>query len=145
MLGAAAPLNDAINAIKPGVVDAQQNLQFSAGVDKLQTYADTGQLPTDVVVVHLGTNGTVNPDDFTRMMGILAHVRKVVVLTAKAPRPWEEQVNDTINTEAKKYKNVTVVDWHSIGDAHPEFFYDDAIHLRPEGAAFYAQLVAGNL
>jgi hypothetical protein len=97
------------------------------------------------VVVHLGTNGTVNPDDFTRMMGILAHVRKVVVINTKAPRPWEEQVNDTIASEAKKYKNVTVVDWHGVGGAHPEFFYDDSIHLKPEGAAFYAQLVAGNL
>jgi hypothetical protein len=97
------------------------------------------------VIVHLGTNGQVNPDDFNRMMGILANVRKVVILTAKAPRPWEEQVNDTLVTEARKYKNAVIIDWHTIGGAHPEFFYDDAIHLTPEGAAFYAQLVAGNL
>ena len=145
MLGAAPTLNAAINAIKPGIVDAEQNRQFSAGVDKLQQYADSGQLPNDTVIVHLGTNGTVNPDDFTRMMGILANVRKVVVVNAKAPRPWEEQVNDTIASEAKKYKNVTVVDWHGIGGAHPEFFYDDAIHLKPEGAAFYSQLLIGAL
>ena len=28
------------------------------------------------------------------------------------------------------------------GSAHPEFFYDDQIHLRPEGAAAYGTLVA---
>jgi peptidoglycan/LPS O-acetylase OafA/YrhL len=145
MLGAAESLFNSINATKRGLVDAKQNRQFSEGVNDLQGYADRGELPNDVVVVHLGTNGTVNPDDFSRMMQILANVRKVVVLTTKAPRPWEEQVNDVINGEKSKYKNLVVLDWHAIGGAHPEFFWDDSIHLRPEGAAFYSQLVAGNL
>ena len=127
-------------------VDAVQNRQFWQGVDDLQGYADRGELPNDVVVVHLGTNGQINPDDFNRMMQILANVRKVLILTAKAPRPWEEQVNDVINTESKKYKNVQVIDWHTIGNAHPELFYEsDAIHLTPEGAQFYADLVKNNL
>ena len=119
-------------------------MQFSEGVDKIQFYADTGLLG-DVVIVHLGTNGTVDPADFDRMMTILAKVRKVVILTAKAPRPWESQVNDTIYSQARKFKNAVVLDWHTIGGAHPEYFYDDAIHLNPEGRAYYAQLVAGNL
>ena len=37
--------------------------------------------------MQLGTNGTVNPDDFDRMMDILKGVKKVVVLNAKVPRP----------------------------------------------------------
>ncbi len=43
---------------------------------------------------------------------------------------------------AKKYKNAVILDWHNIGGAHPEYFYDDAIHLRPDGATAYAELVA---
>jgi hypothetical protein len=142
MQGAAALLYEAINQLKaPSEVTAAQNRQFSSGVDELQRYADEGRLPTGCVIVHLGTNGTVNPADFTRMMGILANVRTVVVLTVKADRPWEAQVNDTIVNEAKKYKNVVVLDWHTIGGAHPEYFWDDAVHLRPEGAAAYIALV----
>ena len=72
-------------------------------------------------------------------------MRKVVILTAKAPRPWEAQVNDTIFNEVKKYKNAVVVDWHSIGGAHPEYFWDDSIHLRPEGADVYTQLIVSQL
>ena len=35
------------------------------------------------------------------MMGILANVRKmVVIINAKVPRPWEEQVNETIFAKA---------------------------------------------
>jgi peptidoglycan/LPS O-acetylase OafA/YrhL len=146
MLGAAQDLADTVGPVKSIQVDAVQNRQFSQGVDTLQGYADRGQLPNDVVVVHLGTNGTINPDDFDRMMEILAHVRKVLIFNAKAPRPWEDQVNSTIQTEAKKYKNAVVIDWHTIGDAHPELFYEsDEIHLKPEGAQFYADLVKQNL
>jgi hypothetical protein len=145
MQGAGQTLNETLNGVRnPSRVDAAQNRQFSSGVDQIQTYADSGQLG-DVVVVHLGTNGTVNPDDFDRMMNILAGVRKVVVLTAKAPRPWEEQVNGTIFDKAKNYRNVVVLDWHTIGGAHPEYFWDDSIHLRPEGAQAYSQLILSNL
>ena len=45
----------------------------------------------------------------------------------------------------KKYKNAVLVDWHNIAADHPEFFYDDGIHLRPEGATAYAQLIAERL
>jgi lysophospholipase L1-like esterase len=58
------------------------------------------------------------------------------------PRPWEDQVNDTLADGARRY-NAALVDWHSFGGEHPEFFWDDGIHLRPEGAAAYAQLIAG--
>ncbi len=145
MQGAGKTLNEALNGVRnPSVVDAAQSRQFSAGVDDLQGYRDRGEL-APVVVVHLGTNGQVNPDDFDRMMNVLSGVRKVVVLTAKAPRPWEEQVNQTIFEKAKNYRNVVVLDWHTIGNAHPEYFWDDAFHLRPEGAQAYAQLILGNL
>jgi lysophospholipase L1-like esterase len=42
----------------------------------------------------------------------------------------------------KRYKNSVLVDWHSAGGDHPEWFYDDGLHLRPDGATAYAQLVA---
>jgi len=72
-------------------------------------------------------------------------VRKVLVFNVKAPRPWEAAVNDTIATEVKKFKNAVLIDWNAIGNAHPEYFYDDAIHLRPEGRQAYADLVKNNL
>jgi peptidoglycan/LPS O-acetylase OafA/YrhL len=143
MLGAAGPLQDTLGVDRT-MVDAEQNRQFSAGVDKLQEYRDTGQLGNEVVV-QLGTNGTVSPEDFDRMMGVLKDVKKVLVVNAKVPRPWEEQVNQVFADGVKRYPNAQLIDWHTIGNEHPEFFWDDGIHLRPEGAAFYAQLIASNL
>jgi hypothetical protein len=34
-----------------------------------------------------------------------------------------------------------LIDWHNIGGAHPEYFYEDGIHLRPDGARAYAELI----
>jgi hypothetical protein len=143
MLGAAQALVDTIGPDRV-TVDAAESRQFSAGVDTLQQYRDTGQLGQEVVV-QLGTNGTINPDDFDRMMDVLKGAKRVVLLNAHVPRPWEDQVNQTLAEGAKRYKNAVLIDWHSIAADHPEFFWDDGIHLRPEGAQYYAQLVAGYL
>ena len=122
-------------------LDAKQNRQFQDGVDTLRSLRDSGQLGT-TVVVQLGTNGTVDPGAFDDMMQMLGSARRVVIVTAKVPRPWEDQVNSTLVDGAKKYKNAVILDWHNIGGAHDEYFYDDAIHLRPDGATAYAELVA---
>jgi peptidoglycan/LPS O-acetylase OafA/YrhL len=144
MLGAYVPLKSTIdtmfNAPVTGI-DAAESRQFNTGVDLIQDYKNKGQLGQDVVV-QLGTNGTVDPAQFDRMMGLLSDRNKVVIINAKVPRPWEQQVNDTLAAGVAKYKNAVLLDWHSYGGAHPEFFYDDGIHLRPEGAAAYADFVA---
>jgi hypothetical protein len=100
MLGAAQALVDTIGPDKI-LVDAEESRQFSAGVDKLQEYRDTGQLG-DEVVVQLGTNGTVNPEEFDRMMGVLKGVKRVVIVNAKVPRPWEDQVNEVLANGVKE-------------------------------------------
>ena len=149
MLGAANQLIATIDpmfatAAVPHVttVDAAESRQFSAGVDDIQQRKDTGALG-QIVIVQLGTNGTIDPGDFDRLMGLLADRQKVVLINAKVPRPWEQQVNDTLAAGAAKYKkNTVLLDWHGYGGAHSEFFYDDGIHLRPEGADAYARFVA---
>jgi lysophospholipase L1-like esterase len=104
----------------------------------------SGQMGEEVVV-QLGTNGTVDPADFDTMMGLLAGAERVVIINAKVPRPWEQEVNDTLAAGVKKYKNTVLLDWHDIGGAHPEYFYDDQIHLKPEGQQAYAAMVAAAL
>jgi peptidoglycan/LPS O-acetylase OafA/YrhL len=147
MLGAANDLAGTINNMFGGPitrVDAKESRQFSAGVDVLQLYKGAGLLGQDVIV-QLGTNGTVDPGDFDRMMTLLSGAQRVVIVNVKADRPWEQEVNDTLAAGVKKYKNAVLVDWHAYGSAHPEFFYDDGIHLKPDGAQAYAQLVASAL
>jgi peptidoglycan/LPS O-acetylase OafA/YrhL len=143
MLGAATTMKDTIGETRLWF-DAAESRQFSSGVDTIQALRDEGQLG-DEVVIQLGTNGSINPDDFDRMMGALKGVKRVVLVNAKVPRVWEDQVNEVFADGVKRYKNAVLVDWHAYASEHPEFFWDDQIHLRPEGAQAYAQLIASYL
>jgi peptidoglycan/LPS O-acetylase OafA/YrhL/lysophospholipase L1-like esterase len=147
MLGAYVPLKTTIDGLFGADVtgvDAAESRQFSAGVDQIANLKNQGVLGQDVIV-QLGTNGTVDPGDFDRMMGILSDRKKVVIINAHVDRPWEQQVNDTLAAGVKRYRNAVLLDWHGFAAQHPEFFYDDGIHLRPDGAAAYAQYVADSL
>jgi lysophospholipase L1-like esterase len=149
MLGSKDAMVKILNQVVGGgsdvtVVDAAESRQYTAGVDEVQALKDQGLLG-DRVVVHLGTNGEIDPAQFERLMGILAGAKRVVIVNVKAPRPWEAPDNDTLANEVKKYKNTVLVDWNKIGNDNPGWFYNDGIHLNPAGRLAYAELVAGAL
>ena len=75
MAGAASPLKAA-----GFTVDAAESRQFGDYLPQLQAIVDSGQLP-EVVVVHLGTNGSINEDDARDFFTLLQDVPRVVVLT----------------------------------------------------------------
>ena len=91
-------------------------------------------------MIHLGDNGGVDADLIARTMAPLVDVDRVLWLTVKVPRAWEEPVNATLAAEIPKYPNARLLDWHSLA-TDPSMFYGDGIHLRPSGAEFYASLV----
>ena len=138
MLGAAPSMAAAIPNLE---VDAAVSRQVSNGIDILTERRDAGTLG-DVVIIHLGTNGTFTSGQFDDMMSILSGVQRVVFVNLKVPRDWEGDDNSVIADGVSRYPNAVLVDWHDVGSAHPEFFYDDEIHVRPDGAEFYAQLIA---
>jgi peptidoglycan/LPS O-acetylase OafA/YrhL len=140
MLGAAPQL-----AELGFTVDAIESRAFVNGLDTVLQLNAQGRLG-DVVVVHLGTNGTIQPADMTRMMEALADVPQVLLLTIDVPRDYTAGNNalvyDTVNT----YANVSLLDWAGLAANCPgECFYSDGFHLRPEGQAYYASLIDGAL
>jgi hypothetical protein len=44
-----------------------------------------------------------------------------------------------------RYTNARLLDWRGTGAGHPEYFWNDGIHLRPAGAQAYTSLIASNL
>ena len=97
-----------------------------------------------VVVVALGTNGPIGDGQLGQLMNELAGVPKVVMLTVKADRGYAAGNNDKIRALPATYPNVTVLDWANAAASCPgDCFYDDGIHLPPDGRRFYAdQIVA---
>ena len=140
MLGAAGEL-----ATRGYTVDAKESRQFSDGRAIVEQLRDAGRLG-DVVVVHLGTNGNINPDDLTAMMDALAGVPQVLLLTIDVDREWTAGNNDLIFNAASTYPNASVLYWADLADSCPgDCFQSDGYHLRPDGQAYYAALIDGAL
>jgi hypothetical protein len=137
MLGASPALQTTIGNLE---VDAAVSRQVSEGIGILNWRRDNGLLG-DVVVIHLGNNGSFSSGQLEQIMSILTDVERVIFVTVKVPRDWEGPNNGVI-AAAAGYANAAVIDWHGIAASNPGFFWDDEIHLRPEGATYYAGLLA---
>ena len=140
MLGAAGNL-----AAAGFCVDAVVSRAFVNGLDQVIRLRADGRLG-NTVVVNLGTNGPIGPSDLDRMMAELAGVPRVVVVTTKADRGWVPPNNDMLRSLPSTYPNVVLVDWADAAGTCPgHCFYDDGIHLRPDGRAYFAQLITAAL
>jgi peptidoglycan/LPS O-acetylase OafA/YrhL len=138
MLGAASELAAVLGNVE---VDAEIRRQVGPMIDILRWRAASGLLP-DTVVVHIGNNGYFAPGQFDEMMHILAGVRKVVVINLRVQRPWEGPNNTIIAEGVARYPNAVLLDWSAASAGRYDLFWDDGVHLRPEGARIYSALVA---
>jgi hypothetical protein len=141
MLGAEAQMRAAM----PGLAfHANESLQASAGIDLIRQLKQAGALAPKVVI-HLGTNGTFTAAQFNQIMTLLRDVDLVLFLNVRANRVWEAPNNAMLAREVPKHPNARLVDWRAASAGHPEYFWNDGIHLRPAGAQAYAALIASNL
>ncbi len=141
MLGAATELTQ---QLPNTVVDAAVSRQVFTVVDILKRMRDTNKLG-DVVILHIGNNGDFSAAQFDEVMATLGVTRRVIFLTLKEPRAWEEPNNAVIAAGVARYPNTALVDWRGMSMEHAEYFGADEIHLTPAGAQAYAALVRAHL
>lgn len=141
MIGGTPDLQSDISNL---TVDAVQGLQVPNAIGLMQQRKAAGELG-DVVVVHLGDNGYFTSSEFDQIMQTLSGVRKVIFVNVKVPRQWESANNAVISNGVHRYANTVLVDWHDASENHPEYFWDDGIHLRPNGAEAYANLISAEV
>ncbi len=141
MLGAAKPLKKKLDNLE--VMDAAVGMYPMDAIEVLRSRSASGELG-DTVIVHVGANGPFSAKEFDEMMEILGD-RRVVFVNIKVPRTWETPNNEVLAEGTREYPNASLVDWYGAGAAHPEYFWDDGIHLRPRGATAYANLISKSL
>jgi peptidoglycan/LPS O-acetylase OafA/YrhL len=138
MLASAQALTHAL----PGIyIDAQVSRQMSVGLPVVQHLAATGRLRR-VVIVGLGTNGTVTGGQLHQLLRILGPKRKLVVINTFEARPWEHEVNNALAAAARQNGNVVVADWHDAIKNRTGLLWPDEVHPRPPGARIYARVVS---
>ena len=132
-------------------VVAEESRQFDAEVDFVDQIAASGNLP-EVVVVHLGTNGTISDSDATEFFSALQDVPIVLALTIWGPnKPWIEPNNELIRSLPNQFPNVMVGNWDvfapdcqqwadSQGMTHA-CYASDGYHLGANGAEYYSTLI----
>jgi hypothetical protein len=127
-------------------IDAAVGRQVDDGITRLQQYRTSGQLATfKTVVVELGTNGPMTPDQFNEIAQALQGVPNVVFYNTYDPEPWESTTNATLAQEIPLHPGMTEVDWAAAAPG-PGILYPDGIHPTPAaGGTEFASLLTADL
>jgi hypothetical protein len=107
-------------------------------------YKSQGLLPR-VVVIGLGSNGRATPGIFDAIMNAAGSDHLMYFLTARVPRPWESETNQTILDGTRRWKNSRMIDWRSYAGCHDDWFVNDGFHLATPGQRAYAAFILSRL
>ncbi len=137
MLASAPELAQAI----PGIyINAQVSRAMIAGVGIIQQMASARRLRR-VVIVGLGTNGPISMSQIQQIRAVIGGSRWLLLVNTFVPRPWEQEVNDTITAAARRFSNVLMINWHNAIQHHTNLLWGDGIHPQPIGGVLYARVV----
>ncbi|MDD3654350.1 MAG: acyltransferase family protein, partial [Desulfotomaculaceae bacterium] len=97
------------------------------------------------VIIELGGNGAFTEKQFMDILSILGNDRRIVIINARVPKPWESAVNQILARAAGTHPNVELVDWYTASSGHNEYFRADGVHLKEAGVKAYVSLLANAL
>ncbi len=123
------------------LINAEVGRQFNVLPGLIPALANVGALRPNVIV-HLGTNGPPTEADLTKILDALAGSTRVVLVTTREPRSWQDLSNQRLAAAAAGRPNVRLVDWFAVSEGHPEYFVADGVHLTQLGAQAYAVALA---
>lgn len=125
----------------PGMtVDAKESRQMSAAPGIIKDRLAHGDLGS-VVIIGLGTNGSFADSVLADVEQEIGARRRLLLVNVHVPRPWQDQVNQTLAAAAHR-PEVSVVDWNAAITPHPDLLWSDGIHAKPAGARLYTDLIA---
>ncbi|MFG0216950.1 hypothetical protein ACFU8X_28230 [Brevibacillus porteri] len=121
-------------------VDGKVGRQMSHAKEVVNELEKQGKLG-DYIIIELGTNGTFKQDHLRNLLTSLSDAEKVLVVTTRVPKGWQDTVNSTIKEVVSEFSNAKVVDWYAASEGKGDYFYKDGVHLKPDGSRYYASLL----
>lgn len=144
MLGAAVEVQ---KVFPESVVDAKESRQAWDGTAVVEELRRQGNLG-NIVVVALGSNGS-----FSQNTGqeVLDAIGSDCTIYWSIPYGkylyYQADIARILDDLAKENENLTILDWPGAAEKHPEWFYDDGMHLNESGqegyAAFLLEAIGG--
>lgn len=115
--------------------------QWVEGLDVIRKLRHEDHLPR-LVVVALGSNGTVNRSDIHEALDLVGKKRTLGLVTPRETGGGSSQDADVVRSEAKKHSNrIVLLDWVKYSSGHSGWFQPDGLHLTFEGAEGLADLL----
>lgn len=121
------------------IIETKIGRQFYELPDLLAYYAKAGKM-RKIVVIALGTNGTIYKKDMEKVMKTLEG-HEVYLISTVMPDSWQKSVNEEIMNASLQHSNVKVIDWYSFAKNKREYFYKDGTHPKPDAAKKYVDLI----
>ncbi|MBB2969080.1 acyltransferase family protein [Leifsonia aquatica] len=136
----------ALQETYPGIaVDAVVSRQMSKAPEVIAGAAASGGL-RDVVVLGLGTNGSISATTLDAVLDAIGPRRHLVLVNVQAPRSWADGVNATLDRYAADHPGrVVVADWKGAIAGHLDLLADDQIHPGHRGGLLYAEALGDAL
>jgi hypothetical protein len=139
---AAAPQ---LQARWPGIaIDAVVSRQMRQAPEILGALANSDAL-RPFVIVHLGTNGSIDPSTLHEIRAIVGPDRNLVLVSAQAPRDWIPAVNQHLVAFADDYREVVIADWRQAITPQLDLLARDQVHPGSAGGRVYTQAVEAAL
>ncbi|BDR60444.1 acyltransferase family protein [Lactobacillus xylocopicola] len=133
--------NDLSMMMPKAVIDAAVSRQLNMASQLFSSY-QAQHILADNILIGLGTNGSFSMADIDHLMKLLGSQRQVFWVNLHVPnRPWQNQVNNLLERAARRYQNLTIIDWHQYSAQHPQWFYEDNTHPTPTGSKYYSALI----
>lgn len=137
VLGARNSLRESLGEI---TIDAEVSRQPKVIAERIQIRKTEKRL-SQVVVIHMGTNGTMRDDVLRKTIAGLADRKRVVVVNVRVPRAWMKQNNKIIAQTVTEFPNVRFVDWAAVSEGKKKYFAPDGVHLTKSGGKVFADLI----
>ncbi|WP_411350096.1 hypothetical protein [Paenibacillus sp. WLX2291] len=125
-------------------IDGKVSRQMSQADDVINNLVANNKLG-DHVILELGTNGPFSSDQLRSVLQSLSSAKQVLLVTARVPKPWQDTVNDTMTQVGREFPNVQIVDWYGASAGKDQYFYNDGVHLKPDGSRYYTSLLVAAL
>ncbi len=122
------------------LLDAEVGRQGSEALKLIRKYEESHALG-DTLLIHIGTNGYIYEQNLKHMLEILANKKRLLFINIHADRRWTNDNNALLKKYQPLYPNMTLIDWFSASENHPEFFVKDGIHLTGKGMSAYSELI----
>ncbi|MWV42945.1 acyltransferase family protein [Paenibacillus sp. HJL G12] len=125
----------------PGiVVSGKVGRQMRQAQDVIDQLKSQDRL-AERVIIELGTNGPFNTKQLRSLLDSLKNAKQVILVNTRVPRTWQDTVNKDIAEVSNDFGNTAVVDWYSASEGKDDYFYRDGVHLKREGAEYYASIL----